>query len=74
MFWRIQGSSTGNKNRWTLRSKSPTWEANGHSASQAVPRHLWNLNDQYRVHKSLPLVPILNQAKPDMKSNYEYTK
>jgi hypothetical protein len=41
-----------------------SWKANSHSASQEIPQLLWNQNIHYRVHKSLPLVSILNQTYP----------
>jgi hypothetical protein len=40
---------------------SRSWETNGHSANQEMPRLLWNPQVHYRVHKSLPKVPILSQ-------------
>jgi len=35
-------------------------EANGHAASEEIPRLLLNLKVHHRVHKILPLVCILN--------------
>jgi len=41
-------------------SKLTNMRSCNHSASQEIPRLLWNPNVYYRVHNSTPLFPILN--------------
>jgi hypothetical protein len=59
---------SGNTHLFTyFMEQSPSWEANGFSASQEIPRILGNQKVHYHIHKCLPPGPVLQSISPGLR-------
>jgi len=54
--------------------QSPSWEASRFSASQEIPRILWNPRALYGIHKCPPHVPIISQLDPNHTPTFHFLK
>ena len=54
--------------------QSPAWEAKRFSASQEIPRILWNPKVHYLFYRSPPTVPILSQLDPGQTPTSHFLK
>ena len=67
IFYRHAPANVSDKFRRLLThstEQSHSWEAGCFSASQEIPRILWNPKVHYCIHTCPPTVPILSQLDP----------